>query len=335
VAHQCAVNQLERLESEEAEERNSETGEESSSTTESQTPTTGIVRLQTGEGADRMLQLFDDQPVVPPATSGSGKQKRASTWVKDLIFDNSPLPSGFRRQTWGDGISSMDNAQQAYYLVQKWTDKPSNMINPSMQTTNSPQQGPQDISTAKVEEHVQVQGNSHESTQEFMASQEGAIESALSDLRKGPLVRPPGLHSLSPAMYMRALFDYEADDRTSLSFHEGDVILVINQAENGWWDGVIRGVRGWAPSNYFQVIEEPSEYMEEEAEEQLEESDDEYYDEYDDESDEEYEEGEAMITKLHEKKAPLASWIPQATPDGRLFYYNTETGESSMELPSF
>ena len=26
-------------------------------------------------------------------------------------------------------------------------------------------------------------------------------------------------------------------------------------------------------------------------------------------------------------------WIPQATPDGRLFYFNTETGESSMELP--
>ena len=26
-------------------------------------------------------------------------------------------------------------------------------------------------------------------------------------------------------------------------------------------------------------------------------------------------------------------WIPQATPDGRLFYFNTETGASSMELP--
>jgi hypothetical protein len=26
-------------------------------------------------------------------------------------------------------------------------------------------------------------------------------------------------------------------------------------------------------------------------------------------------------------------WIPQATPDGRLFYFNTQTGETSMELP--
>jgi hypothetical protein len=28
-----------------------------------------------------------------------------------------------------------------------------------------------------------------------------------------------------------------------------------------------------------------------------------------------------------------AFWIPQATPDGRLFYFNTLTGDSSIELP--
>lgn len=28
-----------------------------------------------------------------------------------------------------------------------------------------------------------------------------------------------------------------------------------------------------------------------------------------------------------------AFWIPQATPDGRLFYYNTLTGVSTLELP--
>jgi hypothetical protein len=191
-----------------------------------------------------MPRLFNDYPVYPSGASDSGKQKRASTWVKDLIFDNSSLPSGFCRQIWGDGASSMDNAQQAYYLVQKWTDKPSNMINPSAQITNSPQQGPQYISTVKIEEQIEVQGTSQESTQEFMASQEGAVKSAPSDLRKGPLVRPPNAQSLSPAMYVRALFDYEADYLTTLSFHEGDVILVINQLESGWWEGVINGIRG-------------------------------------------------------------------------------------------
>jgi len=60
-----------------------------------------------------------------------------------------------------------------------------------------------------------------------------------------------------PVIYVRALYDYEADDRTSLSFHEGDVIQVITQLESGWWDGIINGVRGWFPSNYCQVIPNP------------------------------------------------------------------------------
>jgi SH3 domain len=68
-------------------------------------------------------------------------------------------------------------------------------------------------------------------------------------LTKGTLGNAP-----QPLMYAQALYDYEADDRTSLSFYEGDVIQVITQLESGWWDGVINGVRGWFPSNYYQVI---------------------------------------------------------------------------------
>ena len=55
------------------------------------------------------------------------------------------------------------------------------------------------------------------------------------------------------------MVSYDADDRTSLSFHEGDVIQVITQLESGWWDGVINGVRGWFPSNYCQIITSPDE----------------------------------------------------------------------------
>lgn len=71
--------------------------------------------------------------------------------------------------------------------------------------------------------------------------------------------------STTPGMlYVRALYDYDADDRTSLSFRSGDIvrntsepmasgslsralglthhlqIQVITQLESGWWDGVIR-----------------------------------------------------------------------------------------------
>ena len=65
--------------------------------------------------------------------------------------------------------------------------------------------------------------------------------------------------SVSPSgqLYVRALYDYDADDRTSLSFRQGDIIQVITQLESGWWDGVIHGVRGWFPSNYCAVVNTP------------------------------------------------------------------------------
>ncbi|KAJ4304059.1 cell division cycle- protein [Collariella sp. IMI 366227] len=143
---------------------------------------------------------------------------------------------------------------------------------------------------------------------------------------------PPG------HMYVRALYDYEADDRTSLSFHEGDIIQVITRLESGWWDGVINGVRGWFPSNYCQIITSPDELPE------MEEGGD--TDRVDDEHDEQEIYGEPLDEEDvsdHDEGVPLDSsegdrsradfWIPQATSDGRLFYYNTMTGESSNELP--
>lgn len=148
-----------------------------------------------------------------------------------------------------------------------------------------------------------------------------------------------------PQVYVRALYDYEADDRTSLSFHEGDVIQVITQLESGWWDGVINGVRGWFPSNYCQVITNPEEVLEdqqnglggdaddEEVDEE-EEDVDEYEDQYeDDEADSERDDTTQLQGAANNDRTRADFWIPQATPDGRLFYFNTETGESSMELP--
>jgi son of sevenless-like protein len=148
-----------------------------------------------------------------------------------------------------------------------------------------------------------------------------------------------------PVMYVRALYDYEADDRTSLSFHEGDIIQVITQLESGWWDGVINGVRGWFPSNYCQVISSPEDVSENkqngsrpdlldedlEEEEEAEDFEDQYEEEVSD-SEREDTTHLPMEGSNNERKG-ADFWIPQATPDGRLFYFNTETGESSMELP--
>ncbi|KAI1082217.1 ras GEF [Whalleya microplaca] len=147
---------------------------------------------------------------------------------------------------------------------------------------------------------------------------------------------PPG------TLYVRALYDYEADDRTSLSFHEGDVIQVITQLESGWWDGVINGVRGWFPSNYCQIITSPDELPETLQNEDVEHGDDEledqvvYEEEFDDGDNSDQDDLNGLPlegTRPVRRSGGADFWIPQATPDGRLFYYNTMTGESSTELP--
>ncbi|KAJ5195022.1 Ras guanine nucleotide exchange factor [Penicillium cinerascens] len=151
-----------------------------------------------------------------------------------------------------------------------------------------------------------------------------------------------------PALFVRAMYDYDADDHTSLSFRRGDIIQVLNQLETGWWDGVIDNTRGWFPSNYCQIISEADDFGEHlihghddadlSADSGLE---DDYGNghEEDDELDSEGNPRDSMpILPIEGIPAPkeqeeAAFWIPQATPDGRLFYFNTLTGYSTMELP--
>jgi hypothetical protein len=54
--------------------------------------------------------------------------------------------------------------------------------------------------------------------------------------------------------FCRALYDYQTQDPSSLSFHRGDIIEVLTQLESGWWDGLLLDERGWFPSNYVERI---------------------------------------------------------------------------------
>ncbi|PWY88975.1 Ras1 guanine nucleotide exchange factor [Aspergillus heteromorphus CBS 117.55] len=155
-----------------------------------------------------------------------------------------------------------------------------------------------------------------------------------------------------PALFVRAMYDYDADDHTSLSFQRGDIIQVLNQLDTGWWDGVINNsVRGWFPSNYCTVITDLDELDEvpEITHTHTLENEDVSAESGLGEDYEEEPEGDDVdsasnsrdsqpILPIEGVPAPkeqeeAAFWIPQATPDGRLFYFNTLTGYSTMELP--
>ena len=145
---------------------------------------------------------------------------------------------------------------------------------------------------------------------------------------------------LPPPLFVRALYDYDADDQTSLSFRQGDIIQVITQLESGWWDGVINDVRGWFPSNYCTVLtpedsSDPIDTLQEESEQSAESGTEEDYDEEEDsDTHTQDDDSELPIEGGHDtNQEEAAFWVPQATPDGRLFYFNTLTGVSTMELP--
>jgi son of sevenless-like protein len=142
-------------------------------------------------------------------------------------------------------------------------------------------------------------------------------------------------------MFVRALYNYDADDRTSLSFRKGDIIQVITQLESGWWDGVIDSVRGWFPSNYCALIPGPTDVEVDEQNGGLQEEDPETtslggtdYTNSDSESLNGNDLSALPIEGTESREQEEAAfWIPQATPDGRLYYFNTLTGQSTTELP--
>ncbi|KAF9184154.1 hypothetical protein BGZ51_003518 [Haplosporangium sp. Z 767] len=109
--------------------------------------------------------------------------------------------------------------------------------------------------------------------------------------------------TLDIQVLVKAMYDYESEDPTNLTFKKDDVIQVLAQLESGWWAGHCEGRQGWFPSNYVQVLGE------EDLDSQDEDLDHDDLDSADD------------------------LWLPQTTPDGQVFYYNHRTQESSWTIP--
>ena len=119
IAHQCTVNNLQRLEHEEVEQQITEPDPLSPPLTPSTHPPGRVVR---GPSAHKASRSLDDRG-RSPIYEGDPASKRASVWINSLIFDKSPLPLGFRRQTWSDADCVLFLNQQPQYFLQKWTDQ--------------------------------------------------------------------------------------------------------------------------------------------------------------------------------------------------------------------
>jgi cortactin len=52
----------------------------------------------------------------------------------------------------------------------------------------------------------------------------------------------------------RALYDYQAGGDDEITFDPGDIIVNIEEVDDGWWLGEFNGQRGLFPSNYVEKI---------------------------------------------------------------------------------
>ncbi|KIJ54796.1 hypothetical protein M422DRAFT_200705 [Sphaerobolus stellatus SS14] len=119
-------------------------------------------------------------------------------------------------------------------------------------------------------------------------------------------------------VFCRALYDYQSNDASSLSFHRGDIIEVLTQLESGWWDGLLNDERGWFPSNYVSIMNEQD--LEQEELSRVANMDhQEHW-------------GRDVQNEVPGQLSDF--WVPSVAPNGRIFYVNTQTGEQSNELPT-
>jgi myosin-1 len=50
----------------------------------------------------------------------------------------------------------------------------------------------------------------------------------------------------------KALYPYTGATPEELSFQENDMIAILKKDPGGWWEGELKGKRGWIPANYVQ-----------------------------------------------------------------------------------
>ncbi|XP_055746409.1 growth arrest-specific protein 7-like [Salvelinus fontinalis] len=103
--------------------------------------------------------------------------------------------------------------------------------------------------------------------------------------------------------YCKSLYSFSGDQhQQGLTFEVGEILKIVQPLPGGWWEGELDGVRGWFPASYVQVLEKT-----------------------------------ASMTSLpvEDLGEPLPQhWKCYMSPQGRHYYVNTASNETTWERPS-
>uniref|UniRef100_A0AAR2LNG0 Growth arrest specific 7 n=1 Tax=Pygocentrus nattereri TaxID=42514 RepID=A0AAR2LNG0_PYGNA len=105
--------------------------------------------------------------------------------------------------------------------------------------------------------------------------------------------------------FCKSLYAFSGEQhQQGLKFEAGEMIKIIQALPGGWWEGEKDGVRGWFPSSYVQVVEV----------------------------------GQVPCLVLpgeEPNQSPLPKdWKSYVSPQGRRYYVNTVSNETTWERPS-
>uniref|UniRef100_A0A8C7NW15 Growth arrest-specific protein 7 n=1 Tax=Oncorhynchus mykiss TaxID=8022 RepID=A0A8C7NW15_ONCMY len=96
--------------------------------------------------------------------------------------------------------------------------------------------------------------------------------------------------------YCKSLYSFSGDQhQQGLTFEVGEIIRIVHPLPGGWWEGELDGVRGWFPSSYVQVLE---------------------------------------VSRNPQNQPLPQHWKCYMSPQGRRYYVNTSSNETTWERPS-
>ncbi|KAM9296339.1 growth arrest-specific protein 7 [Gastrophryne carolinensis] len=102
----------------------------------------------------------------------------------------------------------------------------------------------------------------------------------------------------------KSLYAFSGEQhQQGLKFEAGEVITVLQVLEGGWWEGEKDGVRGWFPASYVQILEKPGMMNPQRIEDST----------------------QATLPQ---------GWQCYMSPQGRRYYVNTATNETTWERPN-